>query len=69
MSDYTASDGAEWEGAVPDKEEKYLVCKECGSNNIRLVSHFDGKETYGNFYNCENGHVIKRTFRRKIWQW
>ena len=69
MVDYTAKDGAEWEGAIPDEKGEYLVCKECGDNNLRLVSHFDGKKTYGYFYNCGNGHCITRTFRRKIWPW
>ena len=61
---YIAKDGSKWDGAVPDKNHKYMECEKCGSKAIRMVSHFDGRDIYGYMYNCENGHCIRQTMKR-----
>lgn len=66
MIDYTAKDGSEWEGAIPDESGEYLRCKKCGNAFIQMVSCFDGRNTYGYTYNCKNGHAITRTFKRRL---
>lgn len=58
-----------WEGVVPDKEEKYLLCEKCGSKKISVVAHWDGKDAYGYNYNCENGHPIRSAFMRNGGKW
>lgn len=63
MSEYI--NGREkWTGAKPDERGQYYVCDECGTNEIRMTSHFDGPNIYGYDYQCKNGHHIRRTIKR-----
>lgn len=67
---YISKDGrTKWEGVVPDKEEKYLLCEKCGSGKIQLVSHFDGRDIYGYGYNCEKGHYIRAIYKMNGGKW
>lgn len=54
-----------WEGVVPDENHEYLQCEICGSKDIRMVAHFDGRDIYGYNYNCGNGHPIRQIIPRK----
>lgn len=64
---YITEDGrTTWDGAIPDEKKEYMICEQCGTNKIRMVSHFDGRGIYGYDYNCENGHHIRRTIKREV---
>lgn len=54
-----------WTGATPNREIGHFVCDECGTDEIFMVSHFDGRDIYGYDYNCKNGHHIRRTIKRR----
>jgi len=67
---YISKDGrTKWEGVVPDAEEKYLLCEKCGSGKFKMVAHWDGRDSYGYDYNCENGHCIRNMFKRNGGAW
>lgn len=59
-----------WMGITPN-EDGYAVCDECGGMNIRMTSHFDGRDIYGYDYRCECGAHIRRLIKRRadeVWE-
>lgn len=41
-----------------EDEDGTIRCEKCGSDNLKMVSHEDGRNFYGYTYRCECGNAV-----------